>query len=584
MKNKKLLFCLISLSTLVLGACSGNEASTESTSSDTSTSEEHVHEYEFKKFEWIENPGAYLAKAVYECKAKDSTVKYEATMTSVSQPATCTEGGSLTWKASYDGHEDTKTEVLDPLGHDWGEPTWVWNGLHTSATATFTCSRDESHTHVETATGDAIVHSAHVDPTCDDDGRDDYTATVTFLNKEYKNVRTEVIPALEHPEIDSYGFCEICGEYTGVELPDPDQDYEFNNKIASTYYFRFNIDQHYLYKKVFSETLSEAWFNFYGKYGDNWEVINISSATFNEITQPKDDYVYLVLITTANVEYGSFRIENECAHNENIDVHGFCSYCGQYAFDTISKLDWESEYEMPAVDSDDTYYLRVEASKDNHISLAADSAWTQAFDEAYYLRVNEQMVEVNDFLGIYNGSQSHQRTSSSYFFTLDDGAHKSDDGYLYIELTNIEQDPTIAGDILTVTASHEPNYTSDQGYCISGCGEYAGKTVLWNQFNTDQSIKVSKNWPMYLRYEEEYYAHGKSSDYLYVQYKIAALPSYVDATFYYKKNGTYLEVEITTTFAQLPAFPDEADPYIYVKLSTTYDGSVSGTFRMDYTI
>lgn len=44
-----------------------------------------------------------------------------------------------------------ETVTIDPLGHDWGDPVWVWSSDHT-ATATFTCKNDPSHVEVFEAT------------------------------------------------------------------------------------------------------------------------------------------------------------------------------------------------------------------------------------------------------------------------------------------------------------------------------------------------------------------------------------------------------------------------------------------------
>lgn len=108
------------------------------------------------------------------------------------------------------------TEPTEPSHtHDWNEPTWVWDG-YTKATAHFVCKTDESHTHDEVATNDQIGKST-TEATCETDGKDVYTAKVTFEGKEYIDTKTNVI---EHPghNINEYGFCSRCNEYLGEDI------------------------------------------------------------------------------------------------------------------------------------------------------------------------------------------------------------------------------------------------------------------------------------------------------------------------------------------------------------------------------
>ena len=102
-----------------------------------------------------------------------------------------------------------------PHTHEWNDPTWVWDG-YTKATAHFVCKTDETHTHDEVATNNQIGRST-TEVTCETDGKEVYTAKVTFEGKEYSDTKTNVI---EHPGHDEneYGFCSRCGEYMGEDL------------------------------------------------------------------------------------------------------------------------------------------------------------------------------------------------------------------------------------------------------------------------------------------------------------------------------------------------------------------------------
>ena len=69
--------------------------------------------------------------------------------------------------------------------HNWNEPVWNWTDDYSSATATFTCGNDASHTD----TVDAVITSEKAD------GKTVYTATVEFDGKSYKDTKTVVITA-----------------------------------------------------------------------------------------------------------------------------------------------------------------------------------------------------------------------------------------------------------------------------------------------------------------------------------------------------------------------------------------------------
>ena len=98
----------------------------------------------------------------------------------------CTEKGERTYTATFT-HEcfepQTKTEALDPIGHDWGEPEYSWAKQDGEwlCTAKRTCKRDASH--VEQETVKATVEHV-IDATCETAGKDVYTAT--FENESFK--------------------------------------------------------------------------------------------------------------------------------------------------------------------------------------------------------------------------------------------------------------------------------------------------------------------------------------------------------------------------------------------------------------
>ncbi len=118
------------------------------------------------------------------------------------------------------GYHDTKVEELMnanhipfvSLGHAYGEPEWSWNDDLSSATASFTCYKDDD-TQTVTAT---VTSEVTKEPTADEPGVRTYTATVTFEGETYTDEKTEEIPEtnrLEHrvqtdPTADSNGWIE----------------------------------------------------------------------------------------------------------------------------------------------------------------------------------------------------------------------------------------------------------------------------------------------------------------------------------------------------------------------------------------
>ena len=124
---------------------------------------------------------------------------------------TCTEDGTTTYTATatLDGKNYTATKniTIPATGHDWGEPAWTWGEDGKTATATFTCRNDNSHTDIVTA---AVTSTVKTDPTCTENGTTTYTATVEHDGTTYtatKNVAD--IPATGH-DWGEDGHCTIC--------------------------------------------------------------------------------------------------------------------------------------------------------------------------------------------------------------------------------------------------------------------------------------------------------------------------------------------------------------------------------------
>lgn len=109
----------------------------------------------------------------------------------------CTEKGERVYTATFTYEcfkPQTKTEALDPLGHDWGEPVYTWakQGDDWYCTAKRVCKRDASHVEEETVKASYQVTTP---ATTLKEGEGTYTAT--FENTAFETqTRTEPIAKL----------------------------------------------------------------------------------------------------------------------------------------------------------------------------------------------------------------------------------------------------------------------------------------------------------------------------------------------------------------------------------------------------
>ena len=125
-------------------------------------------------------------KKCSRCDATDTPKAHQWDEGEVTTPATCTATGEKTYTCTVCNR--TKTETLAALEHNYGEPSYVWNG--TSCTAERVCSRDGSHKETETATA-AVTVTQNKD--CVSDELSTYTASfqnTAFAEQTKENVVT----------------------------------------------------------------------------------------------------------------------------------------------------------------------------------------------------------------------------------------------------------------------------------------------------------------------------------------------------------------------------------------------------------
>lgn len=177
------------------------------------------HDWGEPAWNWVEDYSG--ATVTFTCGIDSSHTESPAvTVTSKTTDATCTEDGETVYTATvtFNGqtYTDVQTVVIPATDHDWGEPVWNWAGDYSSATVTFTCQNDDSHTESPAVT----VTSVTTDATCTEDGETVYTASVIFNGETYTDTQIKVLPATDHvpgtewkqDENSHWNECTQCGE------------------------------------------------------------------------------------------------------------------------------------------------------------------------------------------------------------------------------------------------------------------------------------------------------------------------------------------------------------------------------------
>ena len=128
-------------------------------------------------------------------RVKKTVAKQEHTVVKDAAVApTCTEEGLTEGShCSVCGAVIVAQETVPATGHDWGEPTWNWSSDNRTATATFRCANDSTHTRNENAT----VTTETTPATAGEVGKTVYTATVTFEGETYTDAAEVILPILD---------------------------------------------------------------------------------------------------------------------------------------------------------------------------------------------------------------------------------------------------------------------------------------------------------------------------------------------------------------------------------------------------
>ncbi len=158
------------------------------------------HNYGEPTWHWEEAEEGFTVTATFACVRCDDEQVVEADVTAETTEPTCTETGVTTYTATaeFEGETYTDTNVvpINALGHDWGEPTWTWEG-YIAATAEFVCARDEEHT---------ATIEAEITNVVNEDGSITFTATAELEGETYTDTKTAPVGG------NVYGDTLVIGE------------------------------------------------------------------------------------------------------------------------------------------------------------------------------------------------------------------------------------------------------------------------------------------------------------------------------------------------------------------------------------
>ena len=198
------------------------------------------HDYRFDSFVWTD----YTAKAKYICSHDTShVVLYDANMTyEITTLPSCLDGGVKVHTATYDGHSESKTEILSPLDHDWDEPTYKLIE-EDRMTAQAVCKRDPSHILEETVDG---VYSIVNPATEDAEGLAKYT--FSFENAVFETQTVDItlhkLPYGSMPHLSADGKTMVYGLYPQTNVNDKDLcdalNFEAEREDCGWYYYDGN--------------------------------------------------------------------------------------------------------------------------------------------------------------------------------------------------------------------------------------------------------------------------------------------------------------------------------------------------------
>lgn len=163
------------------------------------TDGEHEGNYGDQKYVWTQEGEDWYCTGYAKCGYCGWPIEEKVKAEVVVDPATCLEAGKTSYVAKFSHKcftQQTKSgDAIDPLGHDWNKPEYVWakQGDDWYCTARRVCKRDASHVEEETV---KATYEVTTPATVLKEGVGTYTAT--FENTAFETqTKTEPIAKLQ---------------------------------------------------------------------------------------------------------------------------------------------------------------------------------------------------------------------------------------------------------------------------------------------------------------------------------------------------------------------------------------------------
>ena len=359
MKAKKLFFGLFCLGALVLGACSGNKASSSAPAPSSSGSEpapsssEPAHEHVWDEH-GLCSCGEYRGQTKAATQADPLTLTDVVAGTEYYFRLQVEKNVRKEMNASADPKFDaTKTKVWIKEGSNW---------LDVGNEATCKLSNDS----------DGYLYFKYVST--------EALATISIW------VQTH-----EHSYIDAHGFCNMCGEYIGSELQ-LNLPFVIESTVANKWYYcrLTGIDPMEIYK-LFAETTELDGSAIYECWGSTDNQTFVPYDAFYPTEHVGETQLYFAFHPSIAGYQATFTVT--LAHDP--DETGFCKACGEYLGELCTV---DAVYELKDFD-EGVHYFRFEATKDDIDMLTFGNGFAFNGLVSFYTRTQEGVVtNINQYV------------------------------------------------------------------------------------------------------------------------------------------------------------------------------------------
>ena len=454
MKTKKLFLGLFCLGALVLGACSGNKASSNPASSGdggqpSSSQSVHQHTMVFDSFMWTETPGAYTAKAKYICSANDGAEElHDAEMSKTTDAPTHTAAGANHWKATYDGHEDTRDEVLPSPGHAYNAVgLCVADGVYAGVTATVGTNTDpanyaagqkyyfrilangghtyslqnagvtpsETESYYLNSTGEPVAYDKSATPFPMSGTFDSYIYFVHEPTTAENDASFRANFKSHEARADDFGFCQDHTDvYVGFDFETNDLIDLDDMTVGQKAFRRFDANAFHRYGLNMPAPLAIEDFAFAMKTENGYQTFNMSASSYDAIPNfddlSIDDKVYIRVQPVADRVDPSFGVDEEHAYNSV----GVCLYDNAYIGGDENTLDINEECAPLTYEAGDTNYYRVRAYA-GHTYRFSPTNWVSAKTDVYALEIGGLPISLGNIGSSYQ-IEFPENTQDNYLY------------------------------------------------------------------------------------------------------------------------------------------------------------------------